>query len=59
VIEPPEPLPDAAAFAGDDAAHQAACAAVINRAMEHLIRRLPTQYLWGYHRYKGPKGAPR
>jgi Kdo2-lipid IVA lauroyltransferase/acyltransferase len=53
----PEPLPAAAAFGGDDAAHQAACAAVVNRAMEFLIRRCPAQYLWGYHRYKGPKGT--
>jgi len=55
VIDMPEPLPDARAFAGDDVAHQVACAAVINRAMEHLIRRCPQQYLWGYHRYKGPR----
>lgn len=57
VVEMPEPLPAAGAFPGDDAAHQAACAAVVNRAMEHLIRRSPQQYLWGYHRYKGPRGA--
>jgi Kdo2-lipid IVA lauroyltransferase/acyltransferase len=55
VLEMPEPLPVASAFAGDDDAHQQACAATINRAMEHLIARLPHQYLWGYHRYKGPK----
>jgi KDO2-lipid IV(A) lauroyltransferase len=53
----PEPLPDAASFGGDEAAHQAACAAVINRAMEHLIERFPRQYLWGYHRYKSPRSA--
>jgi len=57
VIDLPEALPAASAFAGDDGAHQAACAAVVNRAMEHLIRRCPQQYLWGYHRYKGPKGS--
>jgi KDO2-lipid IV(A) lauroyltransferase len=51
----PEPLPDARAFAGDDEAHQIACATVVNRAMEYLIRRCPDQYLWGYHRYKGPR----
>jgi KDO2-lipid IV(A) lauroyltransferase len=33
-------------------------AAVINRAMESLIRQCPQQYLWGYHRYKQPRGAP-
>jgi KDO2-lipid IV(A) lauroyltransferase len=57
VIDMPEALPAASAFGADDAAHQAACAAVINRAMEHLIRRCPQQYLWGYHRYKGPKAV--
>ena len=29
-------------------------AAMINRAMEQLIRQCPEQYLWGYHRYKSP-----
>lgn len=33
-------------------------AAVINRAMESLIAQCPQQYLWGYHRYKQPRGAP-
>lgn len=36
----------------------AADAAVLNRAVESLVRQLPTQYLWGYHRYKHPAGAP-
>ena len=27
----------------------------INQAMEHLISRQPTQYLWGYARYKPPR----
>ena len=36
---------------------QAECAAVVNRAMERLIRQCPRQYLWGYHRYKAPRGA--
>jgi KDO2-lipid IV(A) lauroyltransferase len=57
VFDPPEPWPSAPAFAGDDAAHQVACAAVTNRAMEFLIRQCPEQYLWGYHRYKRPKGG--
>ncbi len=57
VYELPEPLPSAAAFAGDDAAHQTECAAVMNRAMEFLIRQCPAQYLWGYHRYKAPRSA--
>jgi KDO2-lipid IV(A) lauroyltransferase len=30
----------------------------MNRALEALIRECPGQYLWGYHRYKRPKGAP-
>ena len=28
----------------------------INRAMEQLIRQCPQQYLWGYARYKAPRG---
>ena len=36
------------------AAHDAA---LINRALEQLIRELPEQYLWGYNRYKVPAGA--
>lgn len=30
----------------------------INREIESLIRACPTQYLWGYNRYKRPGGAP-
>ena len=33
-----------------------AAATVVNAAMESLIRRAPGQYLWGYHRYKQPRG---
>jgi KDO2-lipid IV(A) lauroyltransferase len=33
-------------------------AILINQGMETLIRRFPQQYLWGYNRYKTPKGAP-
>ncbi len=40
-----------------DAAAQAESAAIVNRAMEHLIRQRPQQYLWGYHRYKAPRAA--
>ena len=36
---------------------EAAQAAVINRAMESLVRQCPQQYLWGYNRYKRPRGA--
>ncbi len=31
--------------------------ATINRELEALIRETPTQYLWGYNRYKRPAGA--
>ena len=52
VSELPEPLPR-------DDPTQAESAAVINRAMEQLIRQCPQQYLWGYHRYKAPRsGTP-
>ena len=30
----------------------------MNSALEALIRECPGQYLWGYNRYKRPKGAP-
>ena len=29
----------------------------INQAMERLVRACPGQYLWGYARYKGPRGT--
>ena len=29
----------------------------LNRALEALIRRCPSQYLWGYNRYKVPAGV--
>jgi Kdo2-lipid IVA lauroyltransferase/acyltransferase len=32
--------------------------AQINRAMEDLIRQCPSQYLWGYARYKQPASTP-
>jgi len=31
-------------------------AATVNAAMESVIRCAPGQYLWGYHRYKEPRG---
>lgn len=45
------PAPDIAPDASPEAA-----AATVNAAMESLIRRAPGQYLWGYHRYKQPRG---
>lgn len=32
-------------------------AAAINREIEILVRACPGQYLWGYNRYKQPRGA--
>jgi KDO2-lipid IV(A) lauroyltransferase len=29
----------------------------VNRAVEALVRERPEQYLWGYNRYKTPRGA--
>jgi Kdo2-lipid IVA lauroyltransferase/acyltransferase len=45
----PAPVIDKDASAED-------AAATVNAAMESLIRRAPGQYLWGYHRYKEPRG---
>ncbi len=45
VSELAEPLPADATDA----------AAVVNRAMEQLILQCPSQYLWGYDRYKAPR----
>ncbi len=42
---------------GDIPAGDEAAAACLNAAMEGLIRQHPGQYLWGYHRYKSPRGA--
>jgi KDO2-lipid IV(A) lauroyltransferase len=39
-------------------ADPAAAAAAINATIQALIAEAPTQYLWGYHRYKTPAGAP-
>jgi len=43
------PLPPAEA--GESAVRR------MNRALEALIRECPGQYLWGYNRYKRPRGA--
>jgi KDO2-lipid IV(A) lauroyltransferase len=40
-----------------DPAAQVEAAAIINRAMERVIRQRPDQYLWGYNRYKTPRSA--
>jgi KDO2-lipid IV(A) lauroyltransferase len=33
-------------------------ARLLNRALEAQLREWPEQYLWGYNRYKRPRGAP-
>ncbi|GMV45619.1 MAG: hypothetical protein AMXMBFR66_10170 [Pseudomonadota bacterium] len=55
VLPMPVPLADAAALPADEAAAQRLDAAAINRSMELLIAACPSQYLWGYHRYKSPR----
>jgi Kdo2-lipid IVA lauroyltransferase/acyltransferase len=44
-----EPIPPSSST---PAATSEEAAAVINRAMERLIRQCPQQYLWSYDRYK-------
>ena len=39
-------------FTGDDLDE-----ASMNRTVENLIRRTPTQYLWSYNRHKVPAGV--
>ena len=47
-IEPmPESLPD----------DKVQAAAVLNLAVEGLVKRYPAQYLWSYNRYKVPRGV--
>ncbi len=48
-----EPLP--AKGNQDEETWMTAAAGVINRSMEQLIAQRPSQYLWGYHRYKQPR----
>lgn len=36
-------------------AEPAIAAAQMNTALEQMIRKMPTQYLWGYNRYKTPR----
>jgi KDO2-lipid IV(A) lauroyltransferase len=44
-------------FDGDMSGSAAEQAASINRAMEQLIARCPSQYFWSYNRYKRPQGV--
>jgi KDO2-lipid IV(A) lauroyltransferase len=48
----PVPLPEGG---GDDEA----AALAVNRSMEAVILLKPSQYLWGYHRYKNPRQVAR
>ena len=50
-LELPVPLPQGA---GKEDSEEAGAEA-INRSMEAVIRMKPSQYLWGYHRYKNPR----
>ena len=42
-------------FEGELAQEAVAAATQVNTEMERLVRALPTQYLWGYARYKKPR----
>jgi KDO2-lipid IV(A) lauroyltransferase len=44
-------------FEGDMSGTPSEQAAAINRAMELLIARCPSQYFWSYNRYKRPQGV--
>jgi KDO2-lipid IV(A) lauroyltransferase len=48
----PSADPDAAPLSEDERS-----AAEMNRAMEWVISQCPSQYLWGYNRYKSPRSA--
>jgi KDO2-lipid IV(A) lauroyltransferase len=43
-------------MAGELSADMQVAATQINTAMEALVRESPGQYLWGYARYKHPRG---
>jgi len=53
----PVPLAPARELPADPEAAALADASAINRSMEVVIRAAPSQYLWGYHRYKNPRQA--
>jgi KDO2-lipid IV(A) lauroyltransferase len=44
-------------FEGELSGSAAEQASAINRAMEQLIARCPSQYFWSYNRYKQPDGV--
>jgi Kdo2-lipid IVA lauroyltransferase/acyltransferase len=49
-----EPFGDTALLKGSPAS----AALAVNQAMERLIRRCPSQYLWGYDRHRAPRPVP-
>jgi KDO2-lipid IV(A) lauroyltransferase len=51
------PLADARTLPASAEAVALADATAINRSMEQVVRQAPSQYLWGYHRYKQPRQA--
>ena len=51
----PVPLPVNVPKTADD---ETASALAINQSMEAVILQKPSQYLWGYHRYKNPRQPP-
>lgn len=53
-----EPLALPATLPADAEAVARLDALAINRSMEAVIGQAPSQYLWGYHRYKNPRQAP-
>jgi KDO2-lipid IV(A) lauroyltransferase len=53
-----EPLAEALPAAGSGNEGLRAQAEAVNRALEQQIRQCPEQYLWGYNRYKVPRGSP-
>ena len=55
VSAPAQPLPMPVA---QDDALQLIGASAVNREMERLIGQCPSQYLWGYNRYKQPRRLP-
>ncbi len=56
----PQPLPTRPlqATPEQDQAWLVASATVLNDAMAWVIQQLPSQYLWGYNRYKQPRQLP-
>jgi KDO2-lipid IV(A) lauroyltransferase len=55
VLEMPVPLAEPGRLPADEQAALLADATAINRSMEALIAKKPSQYLWGYNRYKHPR----